>query len=94
MKKEQRSGEDRRTGTTIPLDAPHYTVGDVAVRWSVSKRVVYEAIRTGDLPASRIGRGQSLRLSESDVREYEARSRAERGAAAVGSEVLTDSAGA
>ena len=44
------------------------TVAEVARRLRVSNMTVYRLVRSGDLPAVRVGRG--YRIRETDVMEY------------------------
>jgi excisionase family DNA binding protein len=46
------------------------TVKDLAERWSVSIRTVYELFNSGQLPGLRIT-PKNIRFREEDVREYE-----------------------
>ena len=51
---------------------PPYTVKELALRWGVSRSVVYAMVASGALPATRIGVGRgTIRVSEEDVTEFE-----------------------
>lgn len=45
-----------------------YTVAQVAERYGVSERIVYQAIHTGDLHATRIG---GWKISDEDLRAFD-----------------------
>ena len=54
------------------------TVDDVARRLRISRSMVYEMIRQGNLPCHRIGNGRGLiRISEGDLVTYVDRTRCE-----------------
>ena len=51
-----------------PIIGGFLTVGEIARRLRVSNMTVYRLVRSGRLPAVRIGRG--YRIREEDVRRY------------------------
>ncbi|MGH2748221.1 MAG: helix-turn-helix domain-containing protein [Actinomycetota bacterium] len=51
-----------------PITGRFLTVGEIARRLRVSNMTVYRLVRSGRLPAVRIGRG--YRIREDDVRRY------------------------
>lgn len=47
------------------------TPTQVAEQLSISRSLVYQIVKSGDLPCHRIGKGRgSIRVSEADLREY------------------------
>lgn len=55
-------------GAGMMSRAPFLTVGEVAGILRVSNMTVYRLIKTGDLPAVRVGR--SFRVREDDIDQY------------------------
>ena len=56
------------TSGTSPLGGRFITVAEVARHLRVSNMTVYRLIKSGEMPAIRVGRG--YRLREEDVRRY------------------------
>lgn len=56
----------------VMSDAPAFTVGQVAKRWGVSQRQVYQLVADGEIGHLRIGK--LIRVRREDIDAYEARS--------------------
>lgn len=61
------------TPSMQPTNKTFLTVGELAARWSVSKRSVERLIRTGRLETTKIGR--AVRIALTEVLRFEAMNR-------------------